>query len=830
MTKSRNQSETSQTPEENEGIHAQRVPVLPLRDVVVFPGTVLPLFVGRCKSIKALEAAIGNDEHKQVLLVAQKDPDVEDPTQDDLYSVGTLASIMQLLKLPDDTVKVLIEGHDRARITSFEEADYFSVACERLLPEEPHGDTLEPLVRTLMAQFERYLKLNKKIPAELLASLSNISEPGRLADTITAHMTLKLTEKQQLLESSNLKERLEKLLDILGTEMDLLKVQIRIQSKVKKNVENTHREFYLNEQMRAIQDELGQGGHDAEEFKEKIEASGMSEEVQEKALAELNKYRMMSPMSAEASVSRNYLETLINMPWKKKTGASIQLLEAKAILDRDHYGLKEVKERILEYLAVQKRVGRVKGSILCLVGPPGVGKTSLAASVAKACQRKYARIALGGVRDEAEIRGHRRTYVGAMPGKILQKMAKVGVRNPLMLLDEVDKMATDPMRGDPASALLEVLDPEQNKHFADHYLEVDYDLSDVLFVATANTLDIPAPLRDRMEIIRLSGYTEDEKMHIAKAHLLPKQRKEHGLSDPALQITDAALLDIIRYHTREAGVRSLERALAKIARKAVTEGMEAHEQSKTHNDHKKKVSAKKWPMPECTVAPERLEHYLGVRRYRFGLAEEDAIIGHVTGLAWTEVGGETLAIEAQFVPGKGKIVRTGKLGEVMQESIQAALTVVRSRAEAWGIQDSFFENHDVHVHLPEGAIPKDGPSAGIGICTALVSAATGIPVRPDVAMTGEITLRGQVLPIGGLKEKLLAARRAGIKHVLYPSENKRELSEVPDNIVAQLTLHPVGWFDEVLRLALVRQVAPRPATASMTSASGLGDVAGVAGH
>jgi len=767
------------------------IPVLPLRDVVVYPHMVIPLFVGRDKSIKALEAAMEND--KQILLVAQKSAADDDPGADDLYRIGTVSTILQLLKLPDGTVKVLVEGNHRARIVSFLGDEEYFTAQVKTYEEEPLDEReAEVLVRSLTNQFDQYVKLNKKIPPEILTSLSSIEDPGRLVDTIAAHMSLKIEEKQQILELTDLRERLEHLMALMESEIDLLQVEKRIRGRVKRQMEKSQREYYLNEQMKAIQKELGdleEVPNELEELEKKIEAAGMSKEAKAKAKAELGKLKMMSPMSAEATVVRNYLDWLLSAPWKKRSKVRHDLARAEQVLEEDHYGLEKVKERILEYLAVQQRMKKMKGPILCLVGPPGVGKTSVGKSIARATNRKFVRMALGGVRDEAEIRGHRRTYIGSMPGKIIQNLAKVGTRNPLFLLDEIDKMAMD-FRGDPASALLEVLDPEQNHTFNDHYLEVDFDLSEVMFVATSNTMNIPGPLLDRMEVIRLSGYTEDEKVAIAERYLIRKQMKNNGLKEDEISISEEAVRDIIRYYTREAGVRNLEREIAKICRKVVKEVLLGEESGKVE------------------VTPDNLEKYLGVRRFRFGLAEEKDQIGQVTGLAWTEVGGELLTIETAVMPGKGKYTVTGQLGDVMKESIQAALTVVRSRANVLGIKPETFEKTDIHVHVPEGAIPKDGPSAGIGMATALVSALTEIPVRADVAMTGEITLRGEVLPIGGLKEKLLAAHRGGIKTVLIPEENTRDLAEIPENIKESLDIRPVKWFDQVLEVALTR--APEP--------------------
>ncbi|MFB2684157.1 endopeptidase La [Shewanella mangrovisoli] len=765
------------------------LPVLPLRDVVVYPHMVIPLFVGREKSIRCLETAMAQD--KQIILVAQRDAELDEPTKDDIFEVGTVASILQLLKLPDGTVKVLVEGGRRARITRYtQEADFFVAKAEYLESEPLEDKEEEVLVRSAIGQFEGYIKLNKKIPPEVLTSLSGIDEAARLADTMAAHMPLKLEDKQSVLEMTNVGERLEYLMAMMESEIDLLQVEKRIRTRVKKQMEKSQREYYLNEQMKAIQKELGDldEGHDEfEVLNRKIEEANMPSDAKDKAVAELNKLRMMSPMSAEATVVRSYVDWMTSVPWSQRSKIKRDLAKAQEVLDTDHYGLEKVKDRILEYLAVQSRVRQLKGPILCLVGPPGVGKTSLGQSIAKATGRKYVRVALGGVRDEAEIRGHRRTYIGSMPGKVIQKMAKVGVKNPLFLLDEIDKMSSD-MRGDPASALLEVLDPEQNATFNDHYLEVDYDLSDVMFVATSNSMNIPGPLLDRMEVIRLSGYTEDEKLNIAKQHLLTKQIERNGLKANEIHIEDSAIVGIIRYYTREAGVRALERELSKICRKVV------------------KMILLDKSIKSVTVTADNLKSFLGVQRFDYGKAESNNQIGQVTGLAWTEVGGDLLTIEATSVPGKGKLTYTGSLGDVMQESIQAAMTVVRARAEQLGINGDFYEKRDIHVHVPEGATPKDGPSAGAAMCTALVSSLTGNPVRADVAMTGEITLRGEVLPIGGLKEKLLAAHRGGIKLVLIPKENERDLEEIPANVIADLEIRPVRWVDEVLKLALERPV------------------------
>lgn len=767
------------------------VPVLPLRDVVVYPHMVIPLFVGREKSIRALEIAMNGN--KQILLAAQKSAVQDDPGVQDIHQVGTLSNILQLLKLPDGTIKVLVEGGERARIMKFVEQDeLFSAEVVFLQSKETDESEAEALSRSVMGQFEQYVKLNKKIPPEIISSLSSIDEPNRLADTIAAHMSIKIEDKQKILEIVDVRERLERLVQLMESEIDLLQVEHRLRGRVKRQMEKSQREYYLNEQMKAIQKELGEldeGAGEYDELATKIEKSGMPKEARKKALGELNKLKMMSSMSAEATVVRNYIDWMVNVPWKKRSKISRDLAKAERILEDDHYGLEKVKERILEYLAVQQRVKKPKGPILCLVGPPGVGKTSLGRSIARATNRKFVRMSLGGIRDEAEIRGHRRTYVGSMPGKIVQNMSKAGTKNPLVLLDEVDKISTD-FRGDPASALLEVLDPEQNHIFNDHYLEVDYDLSEVMFVTTANSLNISPPLLDRMEVIRISGYTEDEKVNIAIKYLILKQMKSNGLKPKELSISDSAIREIIRYYTREAGVRNLDREIAKICRKVV------------------KRLLLKPATGRITVSPRSLERLLGVKRYRYALAEEEDRIGQATGLAWTEVGGDLLSIEAAVVPGNGKETYTGQLGDVMQESIKAAMTVVRSRCRLLGIDPEFYEKHDVHFHVPEGATPKDGPSAGIGMCTALVSALTEIPVRSNVAMTGEITLRGEVLPIGGLKEKLLAALRGGIKTVLIPVENERELSEIPKNIKQYLDLRTVRWIDEALQIALQRMPKP----------------------
>ncbi|MDE1887293.1 MAG: endopeptidase La, partial [Gammaproteobacteria bacterium] len=747
------------------------VPVLPLRDVVVYPHMVIPLFVGREKSIKALDHSMQTG--KQVLLIAQKSPEVDDPKESDLYRVGTLATMLQMVKLPDGTVKVLVEGEDRARIQQINDGEHFSAMGTVMRVQGQYDEReMDVLMRSALSLFDQYVKLNKKIPPELLTSLAGIELPGRLADTIAAHMQLKLDEKQKILELEDVRARLEHVMALIEGEIDILQIEKRIRGRVKQQMEKSQREYYLNEQMKAIQKELGDledAPNEMEELEKRIRKAGMPKEARDKALAEFNKLKLMSPMSAEATVVRNYVDWLVNVPWKKRTRVRHDLGAAEKILEADHYGLDKVKERILEYLAVQQRVNKLKGPILCLVGPPGVGKTSLGQSIARATNRKFVRMSLGGVRDEAEIRGHRRTYIGSMPGKILQNMAKVGVRNPLFLLDEVDKMSMD-FRGDPSSALLEVLDPEQNHTFNDHYLEVDFDLSEVLFVATANTMNIPAPLLDRMEVIRLPGYTEDEKINIAMKYLTPKQMRNNGLKPDELVIGESAVTDIIRYYTREAGVRNLEREISKICRKIVKGLLLKPRDKQVH------------------VLPRNLDDYLGVRRFRYGRAEDHDQVGQVTGLAWTEVGGELLTIEATVVPGKGKLIHTGQLGGVMQESIQAALTVVRSRASLLGIEPDFHQKYDVHIHVPEGATPKDGPSAGVGMCTALVSALTKIPVRADVAMTGEITLRGEVLPIGGLKEKLLAAHRGGVGIVLIPQENAKDLVEIPKNIKGALDI------------------------------------------
>ena len=783
-----------------------QLPLLPLRDVVVFPHMVIPLFVGRPKSIKALETAM--EAGKSIVLIAQKSAAKDEPAPEDLYSIGTLANILQMLKLPDGTVKVLVEGSQRAHIDQVMDATtHFTVDATPIAADNEITAEVEAMRRTLVAQFDQYVKLNKKIPPEILTSLSGIDEPGRLADTIAAHLPLKLEQKQEVLEMIAAKKRLEHLLTLIEGELDILQVEKRIRGRVKRQMEKSQREYYLNEQVKAIQKELGEleEGADLDDMEKRIKTAHMPKDARKKAETEFKKLRLMSPMSAEATVVRNYIDAIVSLPWKKKSKISTDLVKAEAVLDEDHYGLEKVKERIVEYLAVQQRVDKMKAPILCLVGAPGVGKTSLGQSIARATNRKFVRMSLGGVRDEAEIRGHRRTYIGSMPGKILQNMTKVAVRNPLFLLDEVDKMGMD-FRGDPASALLEVLDPEQNHTFVDHYIEVEYDLSDVMFVATANTLNIPPALLDRMEVIRLSGYTEDEKVHIATHHLLPKQMKNHGLKPEEIVVSESAVRDIIRYYSREAGVRSVEREVSKICRKVV----------KMLVVRKGEKAVRK-----VAVNARNLDKFLGVRRYTFGLAEKNNQVGQVTGLAWTEVGGELLTIESAVMPGKGKTITTGKLGEVMQESIQAALSVVRSRSRRLGIAEDFYQKNDIHIHLPEGATPKDGPSAGIGICTAMVSCFTGIPVRADVAMTGEITLRGEVLPIGGLKEKLLAAHRGGIKTVLIPQENVKDLAEIPDNIKNRLDIHPVKWIDQVLEMALERKpeaLADKPEAAPVPAA------------
>ncbi len=761
--------------------------VLPLRDIVVFPHMIVPLFVGREKSVRALEAVMKDD--KQILLVAQKNAAQDDPSAEDIYRVGTVSTILQLLKLPDGTVKVLVEGGRRARLAAFKETEsFFEAIVEDMPDQEGEARELEALGRTVVGQFEQYIKLNKKIAPEVLVSLNQIEEPSKLADTISSHLNLKISEKQELLETTRIGERLERVFGHMESEIGVLQVEKRIRNRVKRQMEKTQREYYLNEQLKAIQKELGEGedGKDeTAELEDKIKKTKFTKEAREKAMSELKKLRTMSPMSAEATVVRNYLDWMLSIPWKKRSKVRNDVIEAEKVLDADHFGLEKVKERILEYLAVQARSPKVRGPILCLVGPPGVGKTSLGKSIANATGRSFVRMSLGGVRDEAEIRGHRRTYIGSMPGKVIQGMKKAKTSNPLFLLDEIDKLGQD-WRGDPTSALLEVLDPEQNSTFADHYLEVDYDLSDVMFVTTANSLRMPQPLLDRMEIIRISGYTEDEKLQIARRHLIAKQGEAHGLKLDEWSITDEALRDLIRTYTREAGVRNLERELANLARKAV-----------------KEIVTKK--SKKVTINLKNLEKYAGIRRYRYGETESEDMVGVVTGLAWTEVGGEILTIESVMVPGKGAIKHTGKLGDVMQESVSAALSYVRSRSISFGIKPTLFEKRDIHVHVPEGATPKDGPSAGIAMATSIVSVLTGIAVRRDVAMTGEITLRGRVLPIGGLKEKLLAALRAGITTVFYPKDNEKDLAEIPDNVKRALTLIPVSHVDDVIGQALVRK-------------------------
>ncbi|WP_025918000.1 endopeptidase La [Herminiimonas sp. CN] len=767
-----------------------QLPLLPLRDVVVFPHMVIPLFVGRPKSIKALEAAM--EQGKSIMLAAQKAAAKDEPSPEDIYEIGCVANILQMLKLPDGTVKVLVEGAQRARIHHISELDTHFIADLTPIESELSDDSeLEAMRRTIVQQFDQYVKLNKKIPPEILTSLAGIDDAGRLADTVAAHLPLKLEQKQVILEIFSVAKRLEHLLGQLEGELDILQVEKRIRGRVKRQMEKSQREYYLNEQVKAIQKELGEGeeGADFDELEKKVIAAKMPKDAREKAQSELKKLKLMSPMSAEATVVRNFIETLVGLPWKKKSKVNNDLTNAEKILEDDHYGLDKVKERILEYLAVQQRVDKLKAPILCFVGPPGVGKTSLGQSIARATNRKFVRMALGGVRDEAEIRGHRRTYIGSMPGKILQSLAKVGVRNPLFLLDEVDKMGAD-FRGDPSSALLEVLDPEQNHTFADHYVEVDFDLSDVMFVATSNSYNIPPALLDRMEVIRLSGYTEDEKTSIAQRYLLPKQIRNNGLKDEEISVAESALRDIVRYYTREAGVRSLEREISKICRKVV------------------KLLLLKKQDKKIVVTAKNLDKFLGVRRFDYGVAEKDNQIGQVIGLAWTEVGGELLTIEAVAMPGKGGVIRTGTLGDVMKESIEAARSVMRNRAKSLGIKNDIFEKTDIHIHVPEGATPKDGPSAGIAMTTALVSIFTGIPVRADVAMTGEITLRGEVLPIGGLKEKLLAAHRGGIKTVLIPEQNVKDLVEIPDNVKNKLEIIPVRWIDKVLEIALERHPEP----------------------
>ena len=771
------------------------VPIVTLRDMVVYPHGVHPLFIGTEKSIRALDYAQKNDKDKKVLLVAKRDPEIEEPGIDDLYRFGTIATILQLIRLPDKTVKILVEGGNRAEVTNIKDVgDFFTGDVEIVEDEQVSAGESEALVRSLMSAFDQYVQLSKKVPPEVMTSLSSVDEPSRLVDTIASQMSLKLEEKQQILEMTSLGERIEHMMKLLESEIDLFNVEKRIRGRVKKQMEKSQREYYLNEQMKAIEKELGDLDdvpNEIEEMKKNLLDAGMPKEAKEKTSTEINKLKMMSPMSAEATVVRSYIDWMLNVPWKKRSRVRTDIGEAEKVLEADHYGLQEVKERILEYLAVQKRVKKIKGPVLCLVGPPGVGKTSLGESIARATNRKFIRMAVGGVRDEAEIRGHRRTYIGSMPGKIIQKLAKVGVRNPMFLLDEIDKMGQD-HRGDPASALLEVLDPEQNNSFNDHYMEVDYDLSEVMFICTSNSMNIPAPLLDRMEIIRIPGYTEDEKLNIASRYLIPKQIQNNGLKESEIDVSEDAILDLIRFYTREAGVRGLEREIAKLCRKVVKESALSEEEGEEQH----------------VLDGDSLEHYSGVRKYNFGRAEEQDQIGQVTGLAVTSVGGELLSIEAVAVPGKGRTTKTGSLGDVMQESIQAAMTVVRSRADVLGVAKDFHKKYDLHVHMPEGATPKDGPSAGIALCTALVSVLTGIAARADVAMTGEITLRGQVLPVGGLKEKLLAAHRGGIKEVLIPDENQRDLKEIPDNIKGELLIRPVKWIDEVLEIALQRVPEP----------------------
>ena len=776
-------------------VSSQPTPVLSLRDVVVYPYMVIPLFVGRERSILALDKAM--DVDKRIVLVTQRSADIDDPAEADLFTVGTLATVLQLLKLPDGTTKVLVEGGERVQISRYSDENGFFEAEWEFIPvtEEVSEKELDVTMRSLVSLFEQYVKLNRKIPPELLTTLAGIEDSSRLADTVAAHLSIRLEEKQVLLEMGSSRRRMEHLMALVDGEIDVLQLEKRIRGRVKTQMEKSQREYYLNEQMKAIQKELGDmddAPNDLEDLAKRIDESGMNKEAEKKATSELNKLKMMSPMSAEATVVRNYIDWMLNVPWKKRSRIRKQLDQAEAILEEDHYGLKKVKERILEYLAVQQRVRKMKGPIMCLVGPPGVGKTSLGRSIARATGRKFVRMSLGGVRDEAEIRGHRRTYIGSMPGRVLQNMAKIGTRNPLFMLDELDKMSMD-FRGDPSSALLEVLDPEQNHTFADHYLEVDFDLSEVMFIATANSLNIPAPLLDRMEVIRIPGYTEDEKLNIAQRYLLPKQMDQHGLNEDEMQISQTVLVDIIRYYTRESGVRNLEREIAKICRKAV-------KQLALDTDKEK-----------VTATTRNLDSFLGVRRFRYGMGEENNEIGQVTGLAWTEVGGELLQIEASLMPGKGNLIQTGQLGDVMKESIQAAMTVVRSRAEQLGIEPGFYQELDAHIHVPEGATPKDGPSAGVGMCTALVSALTRIPVKASVAMTGEITLRGKVLPIGGLKEKLLAAHRGGIKTVIIPEENEKDLVDISKLVLRKLEIHPVATIDDVLELALTEM--PKPLSA-----------------
>ncbi|MFC4821722.1 endopeptidase La [Dokdonella ginsengisoli] len=780
------------------------LPVLPLRDVVVFPHMVIPLFVGREKSVRALDIAM--ESGRKILLVAQRSPDVDEPAAGDLYSIGTIASVLQLLKLPDGTIKVLVEGSDRAEIETFGERNGLMVAHARVLDAAYTRSEreVEVIGRQLVSQFEQLVKLSRKIPPELMSTLAGIEDPSRLADTVASHIAVRVAEKQKVLETVDVADRQELLVGMVDGEIDVQQIEKRIRGRVKTQMEKSQREYYLNEQMKAIQKELGDSEdapNELEELARRIGAAGMPKPIETKARAELNKLKQMSPMSAEATVVRNYIDVMLSVPWKKKTKVRRDLNRAEEVLDADHFGLEKVKERILEYLAVQQRVNKMKGPILCLVGPPGVGKTSLGQSIAKATNRKFIRMSLGGVRDEAEIRGHRRTYIGSMPGRIIQNLAKAGTKNPLFVLDEIDKMSMD-FRGDPSAALLEVLDPEQNHTFNDHYLEVDVDLSEVMWIATANSLNIPPALADRMEVIRIPGYTEDEKVNIAERYLVPKQLKANGLKASELSIAEGAIRDVIRYYTRESGVRSLDREMSKICRKVVKElslaAVKAAKKGKDADERKRKVS----------VTSKNLDDYLGVRKFTFGRAEQQNEVGLVTGLAWTEVGGDLLSIEATVVPGKGKLIHTGQLGDVMQESIQAALSVVRARADRLGIDPEFHQKLDIHVHVPEGATPKDGPSAGIAMCTALVSVLTKVPVRSEVAMTGEITLRGRVLPIGGLKEKLLAAHRGGITTVIIPEENRKDLADIPKNVTQSLDIHPVRWIDEVLDLALERPLAP----------------------
>ena len=797
------------------------LPVLPLRDVVVFPHMVIPLFVGRDKSVKALEQAMAAD--KRIILVAQRSPELDDPGEKDLFEIGTVAQILQLLNLPDGTLKVLVEGAERVRISGYDERDGALMAKGETLASFSDRDDreLDVTLRSLLGQFEQYVKTNRKLPPELLSTLNGIDDPSRLADTVAAHLGARLEDKQKLLETLDIAQRLELLIGFVDGEIDVQQLEKRIRGRVKSQMEKSQREYYLNEQMKAIQKELGELDdvpNELEDLTRRVAEAGMPKEVEAKAKAELNKLKQMSPMSAEATVVRNYIDAMLAAPWKKRSKVRRDLQVAQDVLDADHYGLEKVKERILEYLAVQQRVRKMKGPILCLVGPPGVGKTSLGRSIAKATNRKFVRMSLGGVRDEAEIRGHRRTYIGSMPGRIMQNLGKVGTRNPLFVLDEIDKMAMD-FRGDPSSALLEVLDPEQNNAFNDHYLEVDFDLSEVMFVATANSLNIPGPLLDRMEVIRIPGYTEEEKINIATRYLIPKQLKANGLKDGELKIGESAIRDMIRYYTRESGVRNLEREIAKVGRKVVKELALA--ESKAAADKKKATKTRS----TVNVTSKNLDNYLGVRRFDFGRAEQENEVGLVTGLAWTEVGGDLLQIEASLVPGKGNLILTGKLGDVMQESIKAALSVVRARSDSLGLKFDFHQTLDIHVHVPEGATPKDGPSAGIGMCTALVSALTQVPVKADVAMTGEITLRGRVLPIGGLKEKLLAALRGGIRTVIIPEENEKDLADIPKNVTQGLKIIPVRWIDQVLDIALERPLHPKPDTEVAASGTGSGEVA-----